>query len=290
MLEKLRGMAVFASVVRHGSFGAAARELGITTSAVSQQIRSLEEDLDVVLLYRSTRKLSLSEAGESLYHAALQMVKSAEEGRENINQLKAKMTGMLRIATSTEIAHGFVIPALSRWLAEHEKLSLSIISCTDMPNAIDNRIDLTIVLENHSRGISLTKIGQILLASPDYLKQHQAISTPKDLFTHAFIADGEQASKNLEFQQDGKKFSIRMNSRLITDSQQIALSLASSGHGIVKANELNAKSYIDDGKLIPILADYALPSLTLNAISSTNEQLPTKTKKCLEVLMAYFNQ
>lgn len=290
MLEKLRGMAVFASVVRHGSFSGAAKELGITTSAVSQQIRSLEEDLGVALLHRSTRKLSLSEAGESLYHAALQMVKAAEQGRDSVSQLKDEIAGSLRIATSPEIASTYLIPALSEWLSEHENLSLNIISRGDALDIIEDRIDLALVLETNPQGVSLTKVGQVLLASPEYLQRFDAISVPKDLSSHAFIAHGERSSEHLEFQKGSDKFSIRVNSRLITNSQSIALSLAASGYGIVKASELNAKAYIESGTLVPVLADHALPTLTLTAVAVAKDQLPTKAKKCLEILTAYFGK
>lgn len=290
MLDNLRSMAVFASVVRLGSFSGAAKELGITTSAVSQQIRSLEADLGVALLHRSTRKLSLSEAGESLYHAAVQMVKSAEQGRDSVNQLKDEIAGSLRIATSPEIVSSYLIPALSKWLGEHENLSLNIISRGDDLDVIEDRIDLALLLEENPQGVSLTKVKQLLLASPNYLAKYDAISVPKDLTNHAFITQGERSSENLEFQRSNDKFSIRMSSRLVTNSQLIALELAASGYGIVKASELNAKSFIESKKLVPVLADYALPALTLSALTVAKDQLPTKAKKCLTILTEHFNQ
>lgn len=290
MLEKLRGMAVFASVVRHGSFNGAAKELGITTSAVSQQIRSLEEDLGVALLHRSTRKISLSEAGEGLYSAALQMVKAAEQGRDSVNQFKDDISGSLRIATSPEIARNYLIPALDSWLNEHENLSLTLIWCSDDLNMIEDRIDLAFTLEENAQGIVLTKIKQVLLASPSYLQAHTPINAPKDLCVHNFITQSERQHENLEFQKGADKFSIRISSRLTTNSQAIALDLATSGYGIVKASELEAKAFLDSGQLLPVLSDYTLPMLTLSALTVAKDQLPLKAKKCLEKIMAYSAQ
>lgn len=290
MLEKLRGMAVFASVVRHGSFNGAAKELGITTSAVSQQIRSLEEDLGVALLHRSTRKISLSEAGEGLYSAALQMVKAAEQGRDSVNQFKDDISGSLRIATSPEIARNYLIPALDSWLNEHENLSLTLIWCSDDLNMIEDRIDLAFTLEENAQGIVLTKIKQVLLASPSYLQAHTPINAPKDLCVHNFITQSERQHENLEFQKGADKFSIRISSRLTTNSQAIALDLATSGYGIFKASELEAKAFLDSGQLLPVLSDYTLPMLTLSALTVAKDQLPLKAKKCLEKIMAYSAQ
>jgi DNA-binding transcriptional LysR family regulator len=88
MLDNLRSMAVFACVVERGSFSGAARDLGITTSAVSQQIRSLEEEMDVLLLHRSTRKLSMTEAGQAFFISCQEMVAAAERGKIRINELR----------------------------------------------------------------------------------------------------------------------------------------------------------------------------------------------------------
>lgn len=290
MLDNLRGMAVFASVVRHGSFSGAAKELGITTSAVSQQIRSLELDLGVALLHRSTRKLSLSEAGESLYTAALQMVKAVEQGRDSVSQLKDEIAGSLRIATSPEIAREYLISALSAWLDEHENLSLNLIARGEELDMIEDRIDLAVVLEENPQGVTLTKVKQLLLASPGYLDVHDAIGAPKDLSSHAFIAHGDKQNENLEFQKGEDKFSIRVSSRLMSNNQAIALDLAAAGYGIVKSSELDAKALIESGELVPVLADYQLPTLTLSASTVAKEQMPTKAKKCLEMLIAYFDK
>lgn len=290
MLDNLRGMAVFASVVRHGSFSGAAKELGITTSAVSQQIRSLELDLGVALLHRSTRKLSLSEAGESLYTAALQMVKAVEQGRDSVSQLKDEIAGSLRIATSPEIAREYLISALSTWLDEHENLSLNLIARGEDLDMIEDRIDLAVVLEENPQGVTLTKVKQLLLASPSYLDVHDAIGAPKDLSSHVFITHGDKQNENLEFQKGEDKFSIRVSSRLMSNNQAIALDLAAAGYGIVKSSELNAKALIESGKLVPVLADYQLPTLTLGASTVAKEQMPTKAKKCLEMLIAYFDK
>lgn len=290
MLDNLRGMAVFASVVRHGSFSGAAKELGITTSAVSQQIRSLELDLGVALLHRSTRKLSLSEAGESLYTAALQMVKAVEQGRDSVSQLKDEIAGSLRIATSPEIAREYLISALSTWLDEHENLSLNLIARGEELDMIEDRIDLAVVLEENPQGLTLTKVKQLLLASPSYLDVHDAIGAPKDLSSHVFITHGDKQNENLEFQKGEDKFSIRVSSRLMSNNQAIALDLAAAGYGIVKSSELNAKALIESGKLVPVLADYQLPTLTLGASTVAKEQMPTKAKKCLEMLIAYFDK
>lgn len=97
ILDNLRAMAVFVAVVRHGSFSGAAKELGITTSAVSQQIRSLENELGAVLLQRSTRKVSLTEVGELFHQSAMQMVAAAQMGWHQVSCFRDEIMGNLSI-------------------------------------------------------------------------------------------------------------------------------------------------------------------------------------------------
>lgn len=287
MLDNLRGMAVFASVVRHGSFSGAAKELGITTSAVSQQIRSLETDLGVSLLHRSTRKLSLTEAGESLYNAATSMVKAAEQGRDSVIQLKDELSGSLRIATMPELAKAYLLPALADWLVEHDNLSLNIIS-RDNLDMIEDRVDVALLLSEQGQGTAFKTVEQFLVASPEYLKKHGDIENPKALSTQTVILCGEKPTENIEFRDDNGKQTVRINSRLITNNHAIALNLAAEGYGITKTNEVDAKALLDTGKLVKVLPAYKLPSLTLSAITISKEQMSVKAQKCIEVLEAYF--
>lgn len=289
MLDNLRGMAVFASVVRHGSFSGAAKELGITTSAVSQQIRSLETDLGVSLLHRSTRKLSLTEAGESLYNAATQMVKAAEQGRDSVIQLKDELSGSLRIATMPELAKAYLLPALADWLVEHDNLSLNIIS-RDNLDMIEDRVDVALLLSENSQGIALKSVEQFLVASPKYLKTHGDVENPKALSSHTVILCGEKPTENIEFRDNNGKQTIRINSRLITNNHAIALNLAAEGYGITKTNEVDAKALLESGKLVKVLPSHKLPSLTLSAVTISKEQTPVKAQKCIEVLEAYFKK
>ncbi|USZ14821.1 LysR family transcriptional regulator [Moraxella sp. FZFQ2102] len=289
MLDNLRSMAVFASVVRHGSFSGAAKELGITTSAVSQQIRSLETDLGVSLLHRSTRKLSLSEAGESLYNAAVQMVKAAEQGRDSVIQLKDEISGSLRIATTPELAKNYLLPALSSWLAEHDNLSLNLIS-RDNADMIEDRIDLALVLSEGNQGTALASVKQVLVAAPSYLAGRDAIDAPKQLSTHDVVLCSEKSTENLEFRKNGEKTNVRISARLYSNNANIALNLACEGYGILKTNEVMAKDLIAAGKLVVVLPEYDLPALTISAVTASKEQTPVKAQKCLEVLEAHFKK
>lgn len=297
MLDNLRGMAVFASVVGHGSFSGSARELGITTSAVSQQIRALENELGVVLLHRSTRKLSLTEAGASFYEAAKDVVSAAEQGRIKVNQLRDELAGSLRIATTPELGVHHILPALSSWMSAHDDLSITYFADNHYIDMIDERIDIAVrmspnindsTLSNHP----LSDVRQLLVASPQYLRQHKKIETPKDLADHQLICiDIMKDASHVELTQTetGKKTRIKMNSRIHTNNVFMAMTLAKEGHGIIRIMEMDVKRELENGNLIEVLTGYQLPSFVLYAVTLNRDQQPAKITRCLEVLKKYFH-
>lgn len=287
MLDNLRAMAVFASVVQHGSFGGAGKELGITTSAVSQQIRALESELGVVLLHRSTRKLSLTEAGASLYESAKNIVKSAEEARDNISQLRDGLLGNLRIATTPKLAREHVLPALATWLGKHEDLSLMVFTGNHMVDMIDKRVDLAIYFDEPDKeiGVPLVKVEQIFVASPKYLNNNPAYEFA-DLSHHQFI--GQSNNDTLTFGANAKEI-LKLPARFGTSDDSLALSLAKDGYGILKTNTLDVKDMLRQGELVQVFSEVQLPKLVLHAKTLNKEQQPAKVWRCVEVLTEYFS-
>ena len=297
MLDNLRGMAVFASVVGHGSFSGSARELGITTSAVSQQIRSLENELGVVLLHRSTRKLSLTEAGESFYESAKDVVSAAEQGRIRVNQLRDELAGSLRIATTPELGVHHILPALSTWMSAHDDLSINYLADNHYVDMIDERIDIAIRMspsidDNTLSSYALTDVRQLLVASPQYLRQHPKIESPKDLAEHHLISiDLMKDPNTLELTQTetGKKTRIKMDARMHTNNVFMATTLAKEGHGLIRVMEMDIRKELESGALVEVLTGYKLPSFVLYAVTLSREQQPAKIVRCLEVLKKYFH-
>lgn len=298
MLDNLRGMAVFASVVRHGSFSGAAKELGITTSAVSQQIRSLEQDMGVVLLHRSTRKLSLTEAGASFYESAKDVVEAAEQGRIRVHQLRDELAGNLRIATTPELGVNHVLPALATWMSAHDDLNIHFEADNEYIDMIEERIDIAIRMSPNTGDTSvsvypLREVRPMLVASPHYLRQHDKIVEPKDLANLQMIGITlvkDPAQVELTSVETGKKTRVKMPSRIQTNNVQLAVTLAKEGQGIARIMSLDIQKELASGELVEVLPAYSLPSYMLYAVTPRREQQPTKVTRCLEVLTKYFEK
>ncbi|HAV5508747.1 LysR family transcriptional regulator [Acinetobacter baumannii] len=298
MLDQLRAMGVFACVVEKSSFSGAARELGITTSAVSQQIRSLENEMDVILLHRSTRKLSLTEAGQAFFSSCQEMLAAAERGKIRINELRDDLIGDLRIATTSDLAVQHIIPALSHWMSAHRGLSVHFEVGHRYIDLIEERIDIAVrmsstAVEESDSVIPMAFVDQILVASPSYLNQTSPILHPNDLNNHELLsinAMNDSRSFNFQHAKTGEKLNIEMASRLQSNNLQVAKALCQQGHGIARILYLDAQKELKNGSLIEILPDWKLPAFTLYAEIAKHDQQPMKIQRCVEALKQYFSQ
>ncbi|XZU77591.1 LysR family transcriptional regulator [Acinetobacter baumannii] len=298
MLDQLRAMGVFACVVEKSSFSGAARELGITTSAVSQQIRSLENEMDVILLHRSTRKLSLTEAGQAFFSSCQEMLAAAERGKIRINELRDDLIGDLRIATTPDLAVQHIIPALSHWMSAHRGLSVHFEVGHRYIDLIEERIDIAVrmsstAVEESDSVIPMAFVDQILVASPSYLNQTSPILHPNDLNNHELLsinAMNDSRSFNFQHAKTGEKLNIEMASRLQSNNLQVAKALCQQAHGIARILYLDAQKELKNGSLIEILPDWKLPAFTLYAEIAKHDQQPMKIQRCVEALKQYFSQ
>ncbi|HAK33382.1 MAG TPA: LysR family transcriptional regulator [Acinetobacter radioresistens] len=298
MLDQLRAMGVFACVVEKSSFSGAARELGITTSAVSQQIRSLENEMEVILLHRSTRKLSLTEAGQAFFHSCREMLAAAERGKVRINELRDELVGDLRIATTPEIGAMHLVPALSHWISAHRGLSVHFEAENKYIDLIEGSIDIAVrmsskIEDSNLTAVPLARVEQILVASPSYLNQSAPISRPEDLKNHDLIPINVMNNyQQFSFQHGvtSEVVDLEMRSRLYSNNVLVAKSLCQHGHGLARILYLDVQKDLINGSLVEVLPEWKLPAFTLYAIISRREQQPMKIHRCLDALKQYFSQ
>lgn len=297
MLDQLRAMGVFACVVENNSFSGAARQLGITTSAVSQQIRSLEQEIEVVLLHRSTRKLSLTEAGQAFFHSCQEMLSAAERGKTRISELRDDLVGDLRIAATPELYTNHVIPALSSWMSTHRGLAVHLEADHPSIDIIEGQIDIALRLssninDSHVNAIPLAHVDQILVAAPSYINQNRHISAPEDLKQHDLIPMNtlKNAHQISVQHHSGTSIDVDMPIRLSTNNTMVAKSLCMQGHGITRIFYLDAQHELKNGDLVEVLPDWKLPKLTLYAVLKSSDQVSNKVNRCIDALKSYFTQ
>ena len=296
MLDNYRSMAIFATVVNRGSFSAAARDLNITTSAVSQQVSSLEQELGVILLHRSTRKLSLTEAGQVFYESCREMIEAAQRGRIHLYELRDELVGELRIATTPEIAANHLVPALSDWLAQNPGLRVNFLADNHYIDMIEQRVDIAIRMTSNLADTSLLArrrmtVKMLKVASPSYLAQANAIETPRDLRQHRQI--GLTLMRDYQvwnLSRDDQTETVTLPSSMLTNNVFLAKSLAAKGHGLLRLLDIDLREELQQQTLVPILPDWHLPTFEIYAVTIQRERQPLKVSKCIDALHDYFAQ
>lgn len=290
-MDNYRAMAIFAQVIEYGSFSAAARKLGITTSAVSQQINQLEDLLGTRLLQRTTRKLSLTEAGEIYLDGCRQMMDAADLANQRIGQFSKEPSGTLRISCSHDFSANHLIPLLGPFMDKHPKLSLDIDGSDEVINLIEEQVDLAIRIGHlEESGWISRKIGElqeIIVAAPRYLDQHGTPREPADLAQHQWVAFTRRRQPyQLSLSgPNGDQHKVRLYGRARSNSAPSMQELMKAGLGIGLTLRLNIMDELENGELIQILGDYRSEPVGIYAVYPQRTFLPLKVRAVIDYLL-----
>lgn len=295
-MDRLRQMALFAQVVQAGSMSAAARELGLTASAVSQQMRRLETDLGVVLLHRSTRRLSLSEAGAVFLEGCQAMLGAARGAEQRLADLRDAPVGELRLAAPADFARRHLAPALAAWLLANPKLRLRLFAGDERIDLIEQRIDLAIRIGRlPDSSLVARRLGtwdEVLCAAPAYLVRRGVPRQPADLLAHDWLSLtvlAEPAHVEL-VAPDGRSERLRMEPRLAGNSASALRELALAGLGIARQPRLDVGEELRRGELVQVLPGWSLGELGVYAVTPRRDEQPAKVRQAIDALRDYLSR
>lgn len=282
MIDKLRSIAIFSTVVDQGSFRAAALHLGLAPSRISEIVSTLEKDLGVTLLYRSTRQLSLTNEGRHLHDKARAMLHAAEEGLDAISPLSTEPTGALRITAPAFITQTELMGRFSGFSRSYPKIDLDF-DFSDRPSEmIKDGFDVAIRAGwPADSDLMVRTIGhaeRFLVASPDYCAAMPPPSTPGDLEDWDWIRFVMRANQTELTSADGEVVSVLGKSRISVNSADSLYEFAARGLGLTAIPEHLACRGFDRGELVHVLPDWTLRPLGLHAIwpnQSRRENLTT---------------
>lgn len=254
----------FIEVVEHGNFSRAAIYLGMAPSTLSQTIRALEGRLKVRLLQRTTRSVSLTEAGAHLLVRIRPAFKELNEAVESINDFRDAPMGSLRLSVSSIPAQMIVAPLMKDFLTLYPAIHLDI----DVDNAnidiVKGRFDAGIrygrVIAQDMVMVQASAPSRIIaVAAPDYLSRHVLPKTPQDLQNHACIRFriGNRQLLTWEFEKNKKKIEIAVSGPLIVNSVDLMVKATRDGIGIGYMAETYMSRDIEEGRLIPMLTDWS---------------------------------
>lgn len=290
-MEQLKRMAVFATVVDKGSMVAAAEALGMTASAVSQQIRKLEQSTQVNLLHRTTRKLTLTEAGATFYQSCAQVLALAEEAQQRLAELRDAPVGELRIAAPVGFSGTRISNALAPLLQAHPGLTLRLMFHDEQIDLIAQRVDLAIRIgQLDDSSLVARHIGDsrmVLCAAPAYLLRRPSLTTPEDLLACDWIglnADGANASHLQMVGPDEQMVKLRLESRVSCNNILAVRNFTLAGMGISIQPEEEIRSELERGSLRHILEQWHFPAHGIYLVTPRRNAQPAKVRYAIEAL------
>lgn len=289
-MDNLRGMAVFATVVSRGSMAAAAEALGMTPSAVSQQIRKLEAHAQVTLLHRTTRKLTLTEAGEAFYRSCAQMLAIAEEAEQRLGEWREAPVGELRLAAPVGFSGKLITEALRPLLENHRQLRLQLFFHDEQIDLIEQRIDLAIRVGSLSDSSlvarHLAEWNNVICAAPTYLRRIAAIDHPQQLQNVDWLALNTVAHQAyLTFSgPDGETCKLRLEARVAANSMIALRQFTLDGLGASCQPEPEVREALEEGRLVRLLPEWSLPPFGIYAVTPRRDAQPAKVKVAIEAL------
>lgn len=292
-MEDLRPLAVFACVVRHRSMSGAARQLGISPSAVSQQVRALERSGGVTLLHRSTRKLALTEAGDRLYAECAALVAAAERARHQLAVARDAPEGELRLACVVGFGR-HIAPALRELLSAHPRLTLRLLVDDALIDLIGSRVDLALrfgrLPDSSWVARRLCRFDVWLCASPGYLARHGTPSAPEDLAGHQWLGLAPTSGPSMKLalhRAHRETVEVEVLPRIASNNQLSLQQMCSAGLGLARLGSLDVDEDLRAGRLVRVLPDWSLPALDVWAVTPQRGTQPAKVRHAIQALQDY---
>lgn len=290
----LNSLLIFAAVAEAGGFTAAADRLGTSKARVSLVVARLESRLGTMLFSRTTRRVTLTEAGEALQarcvpllreaHAVLAEV-AAGEGRE--------LAGTLRLTASVDLATQALAGVVAAFSARHPRLQIELRTSDRVVDLVQEGLDLGLrvgwLRDSTLRATRLGGFEQYVVGSPAYLARHPPPAAPEDLARHAWVALTLLPTPlTWTFVQGADTRSVRMSAALRTDSAATLRALLRHGAGVSVLDQLNAEAGIANGELVRLLPAWRLPRGGIYAVHPPGRHVPAKVRAFIEFCRGMF--
>lgn len=290
MSDRFSTLRLFARVARTGSFSAAGRELGLSQPSVSRIIAALEQEVGVALLTRSTRAVTLTEAGND-YLARIEPILTALEEADHAVRGTGELRGLLRISTVTSFAVREIIPRLPRFTARHPKLRIEFVLNDQRQDLVSDGIDVALrfgALTDSSltaRRICVSR--RLMAASPGYLAVAGTPKLPEDLAAHPMIlGPAGSVQDGWTFVKDGKTTTIRVEGQLIINSAEGTTAAALAGLGIVSTGYMACRAELASGALVEILPDWRMATAGVHALTPSGRTAKPSARAFTDFLIA----
>lgn len=293
-MDRLTEMEAFAAVVDHGGFTDAARKLGISKSAVSKHVSSLEARLGARLLNRTTRRVSPTEVGLVYYDRARRVLTDAGEADRIVTAMQSAPSGVLRLSVATDFGVTLLSPVLDAFFAECPEVSVQMVLNNRYVELISEGFDMAVRVgeaeDSSLRSHKITESTRRLIASPNYLQQYGRPQRIEDLSQHRLLHHGNHASANLWrlIGPSGEERQVRGAGLLSINDGQSLMNAAIRGLGIAYLPSFLYHQAMERGEVVDVMPDLPKTRLGIFAVYPPGRFTQPKVRAFIDFLMAQF--
>lgn len=292
----LPSLAWFARIAHHRSFTRAAAEMGVSRAALSQNLKTLERELGTRLLYRTTRDMALTEAGQRLLDSLQPALRQIEYALHGLGDTDGAVSGLVRINTSRLAARTLIEPQLAGFQARHPGVRLELVMADALSNIIADGCDVGIrlgrSLAGHVVAVPLSPpVSMAVVGAPAYFARHGVPDTPADLAGHDCINyryPGTGALHDWDFREPGaggRHFTQAVSGKLTTNDDEGMTRMALEGLGLIQIVDIAVRRQLADGSLVQVLRDWRHEDAGFYLYSPAREHMPPAVRVLLDFLV-----
>jgi len=292
-IDLVATMRVFTAVVESGSFAAAANKLDLSRGMATRYVAQLEAHLGVRLLNRTTRRLSLTEAGNDYYARATQIMALIEDAEGSVTKDVSQPHGTLRITTPAAFGTRHLDRAIAEYVKRYPGVDVDLSTSERMVDLIDEGFDLAVrVAKNIAPGLvarRLTRARMACCASPAYLKKHGSPKTPKELASHnCLLYSNLPQRSNWSFRRKSVEDSVRVSGNLCSNNGDVLLNAALEGLGVIYEPTFVAYEALSQKRLVRVLPDWQTDEMSVFAVYPSRKFLPRKVRTFIDFIAGRF--
>lgn len=292
----------FAALANAGSLSAAARELGISTAAVSRHLGLMESRLGIALVNRTTRRMGMTPEGEVYLEQARKIMREIEGLENQLLGAAAVPQGLLRVNATLGFGRSHIAPLISRFAQQYPKVDIQLQLSVNPPPSADDAYDICFRFGNPPDSRSIARFiaanRRVVVASPAYLQQHGEPRSPGDLIHHNCIGirQGDEAYGLWRFSSvkgKGKAKvestqSIKIRGNLTTNDGGTALNWALDGHGVLLRAQWDVERYLQSGELVQLLSHFHSPDADIYAVYAQRHRTSVRVKALIDFVAEAF--
>ena len=289
-------MAFFSLLARRGSFSATARELDVTTPAISKRLAQMEARLGVLLLNRTTRRISLTSEGEIYLSHALRILAEIDEMEQLVSGAVAAPKGLLRVNSTLGFGRSHIAPLISGFVKHHPEVQVQLQLTVNPPPVSEDTFDVCVRFgEPPDARVIARKLApnrRLLCAAPAYLARQGMPRVPHDLAQHNCIGirQGDEAYGTWRLSSGKRTEAVKVRGNLSTSDGEIAVNWALAGHGIVMRAEWDVVRYLRSGRLRQVLENFQTPPADIHAVYPQRHQVSARVRVFVDYLAEHFEK